>query len=69
MSRKATKKTHDLPTFEINDKMKTELDDDDESTLYEEPEALGPPYSEYGIMDNYLNNLPKSFFEPATSVS
>ena len=67
MSRKANKKTHDIPSFdEINDKMRAELDDDAVSTQYEDSEATEPPYAEYGIMDNNFENLPKSFMETPT---
>lgn len=75
MSRKKIKKTHDLPSFvEINEKMKAELDDDDESTKYEDSEVSVPPYADYGIMNNDITQLPKEFMtsdcrtEPASSV-
>ena len=68
MSRKAIKKTHDLPSFaDINDKMKSGIDEDDESTQCDDSVAPEPPYAEYGIMDNNFNNLPKLFFGAPTT--
>ena len=62
MSRKKNKETHDLASFmEINEKMKEELDDDEESTKYEDSEASVPPYADYGIMNNDITQLPKEF--------
>ena len=41
--------------------MRAELDDDNDSTLYEASEEAVPPYADYGDMTNDLGQLPQEF--------